>query len=31
MRSARRVSLSNNPGNNRSLPQNLWDVIERSG
>jgi hypothetical protein len=28
---ARRVSVSNNPGNNRPLPQNLWDVIERSG
>jgi len=27
---ARRVSLSN-PRNNRSLPQNLWDVIERYG
>lgn len=22
---------SNNPGNNRPLPQNLWDVIDRSG
>jgi hypothetical protein len=28
--SARRVSLLN-PGNNRPLPQNLWDVIERFG
>jgi len=27
---ARRVSLLN-PGNNRPLPQNVWDVIERSG
>jgi hypothetical protein len=29
MLSARRVS--SNPGNNRPLPQNLWDAIERSG
>ena len=27
---ARRAS-SNNPGNNRQLPQNLWDVFDRSG
>jgi hypothetical protein len=30
MLSARRVSLSN-PGNNRPLPQILWDAIERFG
>jgi len=29
MISGRRVS--SNPRNNRQLPQNLWDVIERSG
>jgi len=27
---ARRASF-NNPGNNRQLPQNLWDVFDRSG
>ena len=26
-----RRAPSNNPGNNRPLPQNLWDAIERFG
>ena len=30
MRSPLRVS-NPNPGNNRPLPQNLWDAIERFG